>query len=236
MTLKPRLMAIVEDIRLSNVLGTVYDIGTDHALLPIFLIKGGICKRVVATDISCGPLQKAAKNIRKHGVTEFVSLHKGDGFEAIPKIETGSYVIISGVGGVLLTEILEKGSDKAKMAQVIALQPMNNVPYLRQWLNDEKYRIIYEKLAVEDRRVYNILFCEYSGETELYSAVDYLIGKRFANCHEDVINKYADIIMKRFNKINEGLSKSKRQIPSSAYHQELTATVNTLAERRSDGK
>ena len=200
-------MSIVEDIVLGGTVSSVYDIGTDHAFLPIWLVTNGICERVAATDIKAGPLKKAMGNIAKHGVAGQIAVYEGDGFCAIPAMEAGSYVIISGVGGILLTEIINRGAEKAKIAGTIALQPMNNVPYLRQWLNENGYRVKYEKLAVEDRRIYNLLFCEYKGISESYTCADYLIGKRFANCSENVYRMYIEKITRRLKKEAEGLSK-----------------------------
>ena len=40
------------------------DIGTDHALLPIYLVLNGKCNRAIASDVKIGPLQSAEKNIR----------------------------------------------------------------------------------------------------------------------------------------------------------------------------
>ncbi|MDN5313543.1 MAG: tRNA (adenine22-N1)-methyltransferase, partial [Thermoanaerobacteraceae bacterium] len=37
----------------------VADIGTDHAYLPIYLIKEGISTRVIATEITQGPFKRA---------------------------------------------------------------------------------------------------------------------------------------------------------------------------------
>ena len=50
------------------------DIGTDHAYLPIWLIKNSIVPRAVAADIRSGPLAAARKNAEKYGVTEQLAL------------------------------------------------------------------------------------------------------------------------------------------------------------------
>ena len=260
MTLKPRLMAIADDIRLSENTEVIYDIGTDHAFLPIWLVKNGYCKRVVATDIRRGPLKKAAENIARFSVEGCVRLHLGDGFDAIPEpgdnagsvyatgwsayeapevgsavgvehaicdgvdeaptvasgacakpvVVSGFYVVISGMGGILLSQILERGAKKAMRADTIVLQPMNNQPYLRKWLNCNGYKIKYEKLAIEDRRIYNLMFCVYTGEYESYTDSEYLVGKRFVDCREDVFQKYIAMIIRRLKKAVDGLTKARK--------------------------
>ena len=43
----------------------VADIGTDHAYLPIHLLREGIASRVLAADINRGPLESAKNNLKK---------------------------------------------------------------------------------------------------------------------------------------------------------------------------
>ena len=43
---------------------TVVDIGSDHAYLPIYLVKEGISQRVIATEILSGPFERARENIK----------------------------------------------------------------------------------------------------------------------------------------------------------------------------
>jgi tRNA (adenine22-N1)-methyltransferase len=202
-------LQIAEDIKVNANSGIVLDIGTDHALLPIWLIKSGYCAEVIATDIKAGPLKKAATNIAKYGVADQVTLLMGDGFEAAPDLEDGYYAVISGVGGISLAEILEKGREKAIKAGTIALQPMNNLPYIRYWLNTNGYSIKYEKLAEEGRRIYNLIFCSYTGIFEEYTQAEYLVGKRFADCPEELFIRYTGIIKKRLEKQIRGIRRGR---------------------------
>ena len=60
-------------IKAAEMLGdvkSVADIGTDHAFLPIYLIREGICERVIACDIATGPLSVARTNITKYGLLD----------------------------------------------------------------------------------------------------------------------------------------------------------------------
>jgi len=183
----------------------VYDIGTDHAFLPIWLVINDYCKRAAATDKKAGPLKKAAGNIAKYCVEDRVELLKGDGFDAVPEVEEGYYAVIAGVGGILLTGILERGAAKAKNAGTLALQPMNNVPYLRRWLVASGYEIVYEKLALESGRIYNLLFCKYTGNCEEYSDIEYITGKRFPGCSDEILRKYMAKLVRRFRREVSGI-------------------------------
>ena len=62
-----RLKAIAD---LINQVDLVADVGTDHGLLPIYLIQNQIAKKVYASDIAILPLNKAKENIAKYGLDE----------------------------------------------------------------------------------------------------------------------------------------------------------------------
>ena len=40
----------------------VFDVGSDHGLLPCFLVESGICPKVYAGDIALGPLNNAKRS------------------------------------------------------------------------------------------------------------------------------------------------------------------------------
>ena len=81
------------------------DIGTDHAYLPIWLIKNSIVPRAVAADIRSGPLAAARKNAEKYGVTEQLALVLSDGLEALSPQDADD-VVIAGMGGELMLRMV----------------------------------------------------------------------------------------------------------------------------------
>lgn len=100
----------------------VIDVGTDHALLAIYLVKNKKNVVVVASDNKVGPLEKAKENIKKYAVDNEVQTSLADGLEKIDKsIDT---VIIAGMGYHTIKKILEKGN-------------LNNVEKLIISVNDE---------------------------------------------------------------------------------------------------
>lgn len=78
------------------------------------------------TDISEGSLNKAIENCRRfHPETEF-DFRLGSGIDVLSEGETDD-LIIAGMGGMLMTEILGKDPYKAKSFKKIVLQPRNNI-------------------------------------------------------------------------------------------------------------
>ena len=55
------------------------DIGTDHAYLPLFLLKEGKIPRAVCADINRGPLESAQKNAEAEGLSDKIKFFLADG-------------------------------------------------------------------------------------------------------------------------------------------------------------
>ena len=83
----------------------IADVGTDHAYLPIYLIKEKKATHAIACDLREGPLENAKKNIKKFGLEEKIETRLSNGLENIKENEADE-VIIAGMGGILISEIL----------------------------------------------------------------------------------------------------------------------------------
>ena len=130
------------------------DVGSDHAYLPLMLIKNGVIERAVACDVNAGPLERGRQHAAKQGVSsiEFV-LSDGLG-----SVETPFDVAaICGMGGELIARILEANLPAAKNARCITMQPMRGIEELRQFLRKNEFRIIDERLVLDAGRIYQII-------------------------------------------------------------------------------
>ena len=155
----------------------VADIGTDHALLPIFLVKEGLSPFAVLTDISPGPLEKARLGVEKamrtwvgaassEAYNDRVSerddkafdLRLGDGLDVLKESEVDT-VIIAGIGGETIISILEADPDKTESFPKFILQPRTKTGLLEKWLAGSDWKIL-EKTAAEERgRLCDIIVC-----------------------------------------------------------------------------
>ena len=87
------------------------DIGCDHALLDIYLVKRGKNIKTVASDIAEGPLEQAKNNIKRERLDKEIETRLGDGLDTYtPEINT---VIISGMGGKNIINILKRQIGRA---------------------------------------------------------------------------------------------------------------------------
>lgn len=140
---------------------TVADVGTDHGFLPIFLWESKKSPKIILADISKGSLQKAVDNVRMQDYNEEVleknfSFRLGDGIQILENGEVDT-VVIAGMGGILMTEILDKDLIKTKSIKKIILQPRSGQGKLRWWLLNNGFEITNEKLVREGKFICEIL-------------------------------------------------------------------------------
>lgn len=156
MILTPRLKIIADSIQGFD---TVADIGSDHAYLPIYLVKNGMVKRAVATDINRGPVDIARKRLKSHNADRAVSVRQGNGLEPILPGEA-EVIVIAGMGGILISEILDKGQKAVESARLLILQPMRDSDRVRRWLLEHGCRIIDEELVKEQDKIYEVIWAK----------------------------------------------------------------------------
>jgi tRNA (adenine22-N1)-methyltransferase len=137
--LNARLSAIAVHIDAG---AAVADIGSDHGYLPIYLLERDLSPKIVVTDIAEGPLARARENIERYlgCVPGSVSLRLGDGLEPVAPGEVDT-VIIAGVGGETIIEIMGANPEKAAGFAKYILQPRTKVDKLRDWLPGADYAI-----------------------------------------------------------------------------------------------
>lgn len=159
------------------------DIGTDHAHLPVYLIKNGVCPCAVAADIVPGPLMAAKKTVREKGLEKEIKLFLSDGFDSVPE-NCADDVVIAGMGGELIVQILSR-CEWIKNGNIrLILQPMTHPEAVRQFLYDNGFYIIGEEACISENRPYCVIAAEYSGSKFDYDAADCYIGN-LPECEKD---------------------------------------------------
>ncbi len=197
----PRLKKIIDYVNTK----AAADIGTDHAYVPIELIRSKRATRVIASDVRQGPLDIAKENISQSGLSDKIETRLGSGLSVLSPGEADT-IIIAGMGGELIADILSKDERIARQAELI-LQPMNSQYELRRWLIDNNYTILKEDLENEGKRIYNFLIVK-SGEMKPYPRdIDYHLPPELY-----MHTKFCMLVEKKeceFNKIIKGIERSK---------------------------
>ena len=154
----------------------VADIGTDHGYIPVYLLNKGHVDFAILADVNKGPLENARNEVRHNNLTDKVNLRLGSGIEVLNENEVDE-VIIAGMGGILISELLEAKKSVAHNLDKLILQPMQAQDELRKYLLNNGYEILDEVLVKEDFRIYEIIVAKYiskntSVEDEIYYEVD----------------------------------------------------------------
>lgn len=156
--------------------GTLADIGTDHAYLPVWLIQNGICDTAIAADIGQGPAQAARRTVEAAGLTDCIEVRVGDGLSVVGADEA-TEIVIAGMGGETIVDILsaapwlKDGADRR-----LVLQPMTKTVELREWLYQNGFTISQEHLILDGRHMYCVMAASFTNAPPPASELASYIG------------------------------------------------------------
>lgn len=128
-----RLLLVASFTKGSNVL---CDIGCDHAYLPVYAVINGYANTAIAMDIGEGPLENARENIEKYGLEEKIKTRLSNGLDCLKPGEADC-IVITGMGGILIKEILEQHPEVWKSANTLVLSPHRDESLVREYLSDK---------------------------------------------------------------------------------------------------
>lgn len=208
----------------------VADIGSDHAYLPAALVLDGKIDFAIAGEVVKGPYENAVHEIKDHQLEGKVIPRLADGLAAIEPADKVDTITIAGMGGSLIASILEKDKNKLTGIKRLVLQPNVGESQLREWLMNNHYQIMTEKIIEEDNHIYEIIVAEPSVVPFRYSKYEldfgpFLLenkGPIFKEKWQEYLQREAHVIdqmqkaqqppVKKINEINQFLSQVKEAI------------------------
>ena len=176
------------------------DIGSDHGLLVKYLLDNNLVPFCYASDNKKGPFERLKKNLSTYISQNKVEVDLVDGIKNL----TNKYktIIIAGMGGDLIKEILEKEKDKLKNIEYLLLSPHGKEKELREFLTSIQFQIIDENVVYEDH-YYEIILFKKSPEIVNYSTKQLEYGPiNLIKKDETFINKYQDRIISNIDLLN----------------------------------
>ena len=183
----PRLLAVAELVKKTY---SVADIGTDHAYVPMYLILSGKCEKALAMDINIGPLLRAEENVRKFALEEKIFTRLSNGLENISDGEVDT-VVIAGMGGILINNIIENDKERLTSIKRFVLQPMTAVEETRKYLSKNDFVIENERLAKEGDKIYTIISAV-RGEMKTEKEIYFHIGKSLIENKDKFLSELID--------------------------------------------
>lgn len=158
--------------------GTLVDIGSDHAYLPIYLLSKQRISDAIAGEVVEGPFQNACREVKKAKLENKISVRFGDGLDIIQAGEQFHTLTICGMGGSLISKILMDGfhANKLRGTESLILQANQNEKAVRKLLQENNYQIVEELIIEEKKVIYEIIKAEPGSSPVHYSPQELYFG------------------------------------------------------------
>ena len=183
----------------------VADVGTDHGYVPIYLVKENICQFAYAMDVNEGPLNIAKSNILEEGLEDNIETILSDGFDNFGNRVADS-VIIAGMGGDLIVDILARAKDFDELV----LSPHKRPDLVRKYLSENGYKISDEKMVEDAKKFYPVIKAV-KGESE-YDEVQLEFGPILLDKKDETLKEYLDIQLNKFGRIISSLEREDKEV------------------------
>ena len=119
------------------------------------MLQEGRIPSAIAADVGAEPLEHARRTAEEYE-TQGLDFRLCDGLSGIEPEETDT-VVIAGMGGETIRDILRAAPWAADGHHTLLLQPMTKVELLRGWLRENGYSCTEERLVQDKGKLYVIL-------------------------------------------------------------------------------
>lgn len=177
------------------------DIGTDHGYVPLRALEEGKANRIIACDVNKDPLDKAKLNAILEGIGDELEFRLGSGLKPLDAGEANE-VVIAGMGGNLIRDILEADLEKVSAVEMLVLQPAQNPEILRQYLYENNYEIIKEDLCKDEGIFYELFKVKRAeGQAIELDSIYYEVSPMLLRQKHPLMKEYLELKVKEYNKI-----------------------------------
>jgi len=185
---------------------TVADIGTDHGYVAEMLLRDDIAHKIIASDLNKGPLNRATEYLTAKKMSKQCDFRLGSGLTVLMENEAEA-IIIAGMGGDLITDILSASRNIALSTKQLILQPMTAIDKLRRYLYQNGFKIIDENVVKEFHHYYFIIKAE-PGIGNVEDDIYYEISKHLLDKKDEIMYEYIERLLDINNKIIQNLERT----------------------------
>ena len=204
--------------------GTVCDVGCDHGKLSLYLVQRGKAKKVIATDINKQPLQKAIDLFATYDLSHTAQFLLTDGLQGIQDTADITHVVIAGLGGHTMEQVIESAPFVKAQKTKLVLLPAQSGYQIRKYLYENGFEIEKEQTVSEKGKYYSCISAVYTGKTHQPDIYDMYIGKS-GQCTGDDAKGYFEMILSRLEKKRKGF-----EIDNGTPNAELEKAVEKIRE------
>ncbi|WP_133770165.1 tRNA (adenine(22)-N(1))-methyltransferase [Pseudomonas graminis] len=204
------------------------DIGSDHAYLPVALMRRGLIGMAVAGEVATTPFRAAERTVRENGFEEQIRVRLADGLAAIEAEDGITAITLCGMGGETIRDIFEAGKGRLNGRELLILQPNGGEPELRQWLMENGYRIVHEDMLRENRFDYEIIVAERSGPVVYSPEALYFGPLLMLECSPAFLEKWRRLLRYKQRTL-ANLQQARQAVPDQKLH-EIAQQVRWITE------
>jgi len=194
-TVSKRLARIVSYINAE----TIADVACDHAYISVAALQKGAARRAIACDINAASVEKARKNILDQRLSDKIESRQANGLCGLSHSEADT-VIIAGVGGRLICDILNNDTEKTKSFARFILQPQRDAQLTRKSLHAAGFMICDEDMIFDGGIYYPIIEAAQGAERP-YTDIEYLFGKIPLEGGDPVLKEYIILKLRQIENI-----------------------------------
>ena len=198
---------------------TVCDVGCDHGKLSLYLVQRGKAKHVIATDINRQPLQKAIDLFASYDLSHTADFLLTDGLQGIKDTSRITHVIIAGLGGHTMEQVIESALFVKAQKTRLVLLPAQSGYQIRKYLYENGFEIEKEQTVSEKGKYYSCISAVYTGVCHTPDIYDMYIGKSGSCTGDDAIG-YFEMILSQLEKKRKGFEID-NGTPSADYTQAI---------------
>ncbi|MGI5920798.1 MAG: tRNA (adenine(22)-N(1))-methyltransferase [Syntrophomonadaceae bacterium] len=228
MKLPLRLQTVADMIRRGT---SMADIGSDHALLCIYLAENGLVSRAIASEIADKPYQRALAAVNGSQKRDLITVRQGNGLFTLEPGEVFN-VVIAGMGGDTIVAILAQDLVKSVSFPRYIFQPMSKWQVLRSFLAAQGWPVEEEKLVKENGHFFVVMAAS-PGHTPYHlSRLEAEIGPSILRADtelkRDFMQKYRNKYLKTYHSLI--MSRQEENVQAAGEYRKMVERLEEILD------
>ncbi len=226
-----RIASIAEMIKPDK---TAADIGTDHAQLALYMLEKEMVPDMIISELNEGPFFRALHTAASSLYYDKIDVRKGNGLQVLENGEVFN-VILAGMGGDTIVEILTYDLEKSRSFNHYVIQPMSKPQRVRHFLATQGWPLLQEKVVRENEQLF-IMMSTCPGECPYHlSPLEMDIGPLvLKDFQQSVVKEYLYSWLKKYRSAAAGLAHAETS-RSGSLKQQYAEKISKLEEILGDG-